>query len=201
MLDAVYQSPSVGSLKSRYLCHLINRSMLSKSTMFLIFLPGRIFLSVEFIFLIGWTGARDAREKMAGYRSAVARLAARPFNLAGTADSFHKSSPRIGQSFKVRVSARSSAEWGAAAIGVGVKEERVLSRRRREKLVDARARAHEDRKGDGIAAILEEVINRSESKIDLFCSGSSDTGVSSNVCALVYIRSPRPPSSPSPPPG
>lgn len=30
----------------------------------------------------------------------------------------------------------------------------------------------EARKRDGIGAILEEVINRYESKIDLFCSGS-----------------------------
>lgn len=35
-----------------------------------------------------------------------------------------------------------------------------------------RDRQREARKRDGIGAILEEVINRCESKIDLFCSGS-----------------------------
>lgn len=40
--------------------------------------------------------------------------------------------------------------------------------------------------GDGIDAILEEVINRCESKIDLFCSGSRTR--CPRVRALVYIR-------------
>lgn len=55
--------------------------------------------------------------------------------------------------------------------------------------------AREDRKGDGIGAILEEVINRCESKIDLFCSGSRTRcprafSLSLSLCpSLVYIRS------------
>lgn len=44
---------------------------------------------------------------------------------------------------------------------------------------------------DGIGAILEEVINRYESKIDLFCSSSRGREVSSRARAraFIYIRS------------
>ena len=48
---------------------------------------------------------------------------------------------------------------------------------------------------DGIGAILEEVINRCESKIDLFCSGSRTK--CPRVRVLVYIRS-HPPLPPPP---